>query len=146
MSGVYDMRRFMDGFYDENFYYNNPIDYVGGMTDPGLSKASAAANLHIATGTGPWEHPADSYDSRRCRQAAGFALPRRLGRARRARLAVLATHDAGVSERLTRLRASTSDFGLQTSDFRLRTSDFASDYGLRGDCGLSTAVGVVRSL
>ena len=34
MSGVYDMRRFMDGFSDDNFYFNNPIDYIGGMTDP----------------------------------------------------------------------------------------------------------------
>ena len=29
LSGVYDMRRFMDGMYDDNFYFNNPIDYLG---------------------------------------------------------------------------------------------------------------------
>ena len=31
MSGLYDMRRFMDGMSDDNFYFNNPIDYLGGM-------------------------------------------------------------------------------------------------------------------
>ena len=34
LSGVYDIRRFMDGDYDDNFYYNNPVDYVGGLSDP----------------------------------------------------------------------------------------------------------------
>src|SRR5919106_5189755 len=32
-SGVYDMRRFMDGLYDDNFYFHNPIDYVANLTD-----------------------------------------------------------------------------------------------------------------
>src|SRR6266850_1320725 len=26
MSGVYDLRNFMDGLYDDNFYFNNPVD------------------------------------------------------------------------------------------------------------------------
>ena len=72
MSGVYDMRRFMDGFYDENFYYNNPLDYVGGMADPGLIESVSSANLHIATGTGPWEHPAHSYDLSRALSFKGI--------------------------------------------------------------------------
>ena len=61
MSGLYDMRRFMDGFTDDNFYFNNPIDYVGGMNDPGLIAQISSANLHLATGNGPFEHPAHSY-------------------------------------------------------------------------------------
>ena len=28
LSGVYDMKRFMDGAYDDNFYFNNPVDYL----------------------------------------------------------------------------------------------------------------------
>src|SRR5205807_10452836 len=28
MSGVYDVRNFMDGMYDDNFYFNNPVDYL----------------------------------------------------------------------------------------------------------------------
>lgn len=26
LSGVYDMKRFMNGAYDDNFYFNNPVD------------------------------------------------------------------------------------------------------------------------
>ena len=43
MSGVYDMRRFMDGFSDENFYYNNPVDYIGGMTRSRAHRQRSAA-------------------------------------------------------------------------------------------------------
>src|SRR5215471_21215039 len=31
MSGVYDLRNFMDGMYDDNFYFNNPVDYLSNM-------------------------------------------------------------------------------------------------------------------
>ena len=31
LSGLYDMRMFMDGYYDENFYFNNPIDFTANL-------------------------------------------------------------------------------------------------------------------
>src|SRR5690349_17573332 len=31
MSGFFDMRRFMDGFYSNDFYFNNPFDYLPNM-------------------------------------------------------------------------------------------------------------------
>ena len=34
LSGVYDMKRFMDGAYDDNFYFNNPVDYLANVSDP----------------------------------------------------------------------------------------------------------------
>lgn len=34
MSGRYDMRPFMDGYYDENLYFNNPVDYMKNLSDP----------------------------------------------------------------------------------------------------------------
>jgi len=34
LSGVYDMRDSMDGIYDDNFYFNNPIDYLANQNDP----------------------------------------------------------------------------------------------------------------
>jgi esterase/lipase superfamily enzyme len=61
LSGLYDMRRFMDGLYDDNFYFNNPMDYLGGVDDPRLVAALSRCDIHIATGTGAWERPADSY-------------------------------------------------------------------------------------
>jgi esterase/lipase superfamily enzyme len=34
MSGAFDMKMFMDGYYDNDFYFNNPVDYVPNVTDP----------------------------------------------------------------------------------------------------------------
>jgi esterase/lipase superfamily enzyme len=36
MSGAYDIRSFMQGYYDENTYYNNPVDYLPNLNDPNL--------------------------------------------------------------------------------------------------------------
>ncbi|HEY8535065.1 MAG TPA: alpha/beta hydrolase-fold protein [Vicinamibacterales bacterium] len=61
MSGLYDLRSFMDGHYDDNFYFNNPIDYLGGISDPGQIAALNRCEIRIVTGHGPWEHPEHSY-------------------------------------------------------------------------------------
>lgn len=61
LSGVFDMRRFMDGVVDENFYFNNPVDYVGGLHDPGRIALLNTSHLHLATGTGPWERSGETY-------------------------------------------------------------------------------------
>lgn len=34
MSGAFDMKMFMDGYYDNDFYFNNPVDYVANITEP----------------------------------------------------------------------------------------------------------------
>jgi esterase/lipase superfamily enzyme len=65
MSGVYDMRRFMSGMYDDNFYFNNPVDYLSNLSDPWYYDQLATCDIHIATGTGPWE---DSGPSRQLSQ------------------------------------------------------------------------------
>jgi len=62
LSGVYDIRRFMDGDYDDNFYFNNPVDYMGNLTDGYLLHHLRQADIHLATGHGPYE---DSGPSRR---------------------------------------------------------------------------------
>lgn len=56
LSGVYDMRRFMDGMYDENFYFNNPVDYLANLSDPWFHAQYASCDIHLATGCGPWEN------------------------------------------------------------------------------------------
>jgi esterase/lipase superfamily enzyme len=61
MSGLYDMRGFMDGLADDNFYFNNPIDYLGGLHDPGMIGLLNTCDIHVITGTGPWEKPEHSY-------------------------------------------------------------------------------------
>ena len=61
LSGVYDMKRFMDGVYDENFYFNNPVDYLANASDPWMLGHLASCDIHIATGSGPWEKSGESY-------------------------------------------------------------------------------------
>ncbi len=33
MSGAYDIRQFLDGYYDEDCYFNNPVDYLPQLSD-----------------------------------------------------------------------------------------------------------------
>lgn len=61
LSGVYDMKRFMDGFYDDNFYFNNPVDYMSQLDDPHLRGLLAGCEIHLVTGHGPWEDKGPAY-------------------------------------------------------------------------------------
>jgi len=40
ISGIYDVKQFMNGFYDDDVYYNNPIDFV-----PNLNKQPMLDNI-----------------------------------------------------------------------------------------------------
>ena len=56
MSGVYDMTRFMDGMYDDNFYFNNPVDYlVESLRRLVLPPDTTSATSTSSPGPGPWE-------------------------------------------------------------------------------------------
>ena len=61
LSGVYDIRRFMDGDYDDNFYFNNPVDYMCNLTDGYYLDHVRQCDIHLATGTGPWEDAVPTY-------------------------------------------------------------------------------------
>ncbi|MBM3462674.1 MAG: esterase [Armatimonadetes bacterium] len=56
MSGIYEISRYFDGYYDDNCYFNNPPDYVGGMTDHNALEQLRACSINIVVGQGPWEH------------------------------------------------------------------------------------------
>ena len=60
LSGVYDMRGSMDGLYDDNFYFNNPVDYLPNLHDGWTLANLASCDIHIATGHGPFEDRAPS--------------------------------------------------------------------------------------
>ncbi len=36
MSGVFDIRSFVDGYYDDTIYFNNPVDFIPDAADPTL--------------------------------------------------------------------------------------------------------------
>ena len=43
LSGVYDMRDSMDGMYNDNFYFNNPVDYMANQNTHGFSTSTRVA-------------------------------------------------------------------------------------------------------
>lgn len=50
MSGSYDIRSFMDGFYDENVYFSNPVDYLPNLTDEGTLHAVRDTHVILTAG------------------------------------------------------------------------------------------------
>ena len=50
MSASFDMRSFMDGYYDTDFYFNNPVDYVPNITDHWFLERYQRMRLILGTG------------------------------------------------------------------------------------------------
>ncbi len=73
LSGVYDMKSFMDGAYDDNVYFNNPVDYMANMDDPGMRGLLAGCEIRLVTGHGPWENSGPTY--RLAEVLAGKGIP-----------------------------------------------------------------------
>ena len=48
------------------------VDYVGGMNDSHLMGLISSGNLRLATGNGPWEHPAHTYEFSRALDFKGI--------------------------------------------------------------------------
>lgn len=61
LSGLYDIRRYMNGDYDDNFYFNNPMDYMANLSDGYYLHHLQTCDIHLATGTGPWEDSGPTY-------------------------------------------------------------------------------------
>ncbi len=61
MSGSYDIRSYLKNYYDDNVYFNNPMQYVQNLNDsyylPILQKADS---IVIVTGQGAFEAPTRS--------------------------------------------------------------------------------------
>jgi esterase/lipase superfamily enzyme len=50
MSGLYDIRRFTDGYYDENVYFNNPCEYLSNEHEPARLEALRHLDIILAVG------------------------------------------------------------------------------------------------
>jgi len=61
LSGVYDMKSFMNGMFDDNFYFNNPEDYMANLADPWFYEQLSSCDIHLVTGNGPWEDSSSTY-------------------------------------------------------------------------------------
>ena len=54
ISGSYDLRSFFNGFYNEDLYFNNPVDHLSGLHD---ATALHGKRIMIFTGQGEFEAP-----------------------------------------------------------------------------------------
>jgi esterase/lipase superfamily enzyme len=50
MSGCFDVKPFADGYYDNNLYFNNPVDYLPNLTDRWFLDRYAAMRIVLAAG------------------------------------------------------------------------------------------------
>jgi esterase/lipase superfamily enzyme len=58
MSGSYDIRSYLDGYYDDNVYFNNPVDYLSNLSDEHyLPILQRADSIYILSGQGAYEDP-----------------------------------------------------------------------------------------
>jgi esterase/lipase superfamily enzyme len=51
MSGCFNMLPFMDGYYDNDFYFNNPFDYLANATDPWFLERYRRMRIVLAAGS-----------------------------------------------------------------------------------------------
>ncbi len=49
MSGAFDIRQFLHGFYNDSAYFNNPVDFASGLQDPLIWKR------HYILAAGDWD-------------------------------------------------------------------------------------------
>lgn len=67
MSGVYDLKYYTKGYYDDNCYFNSPVDFLPDLSDDWyLSLLRSKQHIYILSGQGPYESPD------RSRQLAGI--------------------------------------------------------------------------
>jgi esterase/lipase superfamily enzyme len=58
MSGSYDIRGYFEGdYYDDNVYFNNPVDYLPNLDGHDLWLLKQKRHIHIVTGQGNYENP-----------------------------------------------------------------------------------------
>lgn len=58
MSGVYDIKYYSDGFYDEHCYFNSPVDFLPALSDPDLlNEMRNDKQILLASGSGDYEDP-----------------------------------------------------------------------------------------
>jgi esterase/lipase superfamily enzyme len=58
MSGSYDIRGYYHGdYYDENVYFNNPVDYLPNLEGEYLSLLRQKQHIYILSGQGDYENP-----------------------------------------------------------------------------------------
>lgn len=55
LSGIYDIVKCFEGYYDDNCYHCNPAHYLPNRKDPLYRAALDQCEIHLICGQGPWE-------------------------------------------------------------------------------------------
>lgn len=71
MSGTYYFDRWMDGHRDQDYYFNQPMLYLGGVPDGPQLQGIRDINWVVATGQGAYEAPEESKNLAALLQAKG---------------------------------------------------------------------------
>lgn len=50
LSGEYDIRKYVADFYDDNVYFNNPVDYLSNLNDQSMLSMIKATEIRLAAG------------------------------------------------------------------------------------------------
>ena len=61
MSGVYDLKSYSKGYFDEDVYFNSPMDYIPNLTDETLLSQMRKKKIILYTGSGEYEDPSGSW-------------------------------------------------------------------------------------
>lgn len=60
ISGTYELRQFTGDYFDDNCYYNSPVDFLSNLTDEKIIDKMHNKSIILASGQGPYENPEDA--------------------------------------------------------------------------------------
>jgi esterase/lipase superfamily enzyme len=73
MSGSYDLKAYTKGYYDDNCYFNSPVDYLPNLNDEYLlDLLRSKHHIYILSGQGSYEAPERSVQLGRILEAKGI--------------------------------------------------------------------------
>ena len=61
MSGIYDLKAYTNGYYDDDVYFNSPIDYLPHLSGPRISLLRQKEKVYLLSGKGEHEDPHASW-------------------------------------------------------------------------------------
>lgn len=61
MSGVYDLKEYSKGYFDQDVYFNSPMDYLPHLEDENMLSQLREKKFYIYTGSGNYEDPSSSW-------------------------------------------------------------------------------------
>jgi esterase/lipase superfamily enzyme len=63
MSGVYDLKEYSKGYFDDDVYFNSPMDYLPNLNDEKiLHQLRSDKKIYLYTGSGEYEDPSGSWN------------------------------------------------------------------------------------